>query len=73
MRKAAAYVLRILSVFGIVDAPPDRLDSFVSGDEGGDVSGIEALAPFVNAFAAFRDQVHPCALCCWTPLGNRCH
>eukprot|EP00878_Enallax_costatus_P002111 GHUV01002279.1.p1 GENE.GHUV01002279.1~~GHUV01002279.1.p1 ORF type:complete len:785 (+),score=272.34 GHUV01002279.1:146-2500(+) len=53
LRKAAAYVTRILSVFGIVQGPGDVLGL---GGEGGS-STDAAAASYLDAFATFRDEV----------------
>eukprot|EP00951_Prasinocladus_malaysianus_P038562 scaffold424422_cov44-Prasinocladus_malaysianus.AAC.1 len=53
LNKAATYVTRILSVFGIVDGPGDTI-GFVTEGKGG---GGDTAAPFVDAIASFRDEV----------------
>ncbi|KXZ56656.1 hypothetical protein GPECTOR_1g591 [Gonium pectorale] len=58
LKKAAAYVTRILSAFGIVEAPSDRPGfSEVTGGAGNDA----AAARYLDAFAAFRDEVRALA------------
>ncbi|KAF8056247.1 CARS1 [Scenedesmus sp. PABB004] len=53
LRKAAAYVTRILSVFGVLPGPGDTLG--LGGEGGG--SSDAAGASYLDAFAAFRDEV----------------
>jgi hypothetical protein len=57
LRKATAFVTRILSVFGIVPAPPDSpgLGDIQSS------SGDGKAASYLDAFAAFRDEVRTLA------------
>jgi hypothetical protein len=56
VRRAAEYVLRIVSVLGLVPAASDRLSSF-NVDSSGGTAGVEAWRPFVDAFADFREMV----------------
>ncbi|GLC35821.1 hypothetical protein PLESTB_000497800 [Pleodorina starrii] len=55
LRKAAAYVTRILSVFGIVDGPSDR-PGFT--ESSASAAGADDMSPrCLDVFAAFRDEV----------------
>lgn len=56
MRRAAEYVLRIVSVMGVVPAASDRLSSF-NVDSSSSAASAEAWRPFVDAFADFRETV----------------
>ena len=56
VRRAAEYVLRIVSVLGLVPAASDRLSSF-NVDSSGGAAGTEAWRPFMDAFADFRETV----------------
>ncbi|KAG1654827.1 hypothetical protein FOA52_009108 [Chlamydomonas sp. UWO 241] len=60
LRKAAAYVTRILSVFGIVpvaaDTPGFGSEGASAGGDGGAVA-----ASYLDTFAAFRDEVRSLA------------
>ena len=56
VRRAAEYVLRIVSVLGLVPAASDRLSSF-NVDSSGGAAGVEAWRPFVDVFANFRETV----------------
>eukprot|EP00879_Flechtneria_rotunda_P016738 GHRR01017519.1.p1 GENE.GHRR01017519.1~~GHRR01017519.1.p1 ORF type:complete len:787 (+),score=316.08 GHRR01017519.1:800-3160(+) len=56
LRKAAAYVTRILSVFGIVQGPGDTLG--LGGEAGAGSGAADAAgASYLDAFAAFRDEI----------------
>ena len=55
VRKAAAYVTRILSVFGISTAAPDQLG--FGGEASAAASTSEGTAKYLDAFALFRDNV----------------
>ena len=57
LRKATAFVTRILSVFGIVPAPSDSpgLGDIQSS------SGDGKVASYLDAFAAFRDEIRTLA------------
>ncbi|KAG2442848.1 hypothetical protein HXX76_002927 [Chlamydomonas incerta] len=55
LRKAAAFVTRILSVFGIVDGPSDRLGFTETSSSAS--SNDAAAARYLDALAAFRDEV----------------
>jgi cysteinyl-tRNA synthetase len=55
LRKAAAYVTRILSVFGVVPAPSDAPG--LGGEGGGEGGGDARGAAYLDAFSAFRDEV----------------
>lgn len=55
MRKAAAYVTRILTVFGISTAAPDQLG--FGGEASASVAAGEGAAKYLDAFALFRDTV----------------
>jgi len=57
LRKSAAFVTRILSVLGIVQGPGDTLGF---GAEGG-AADSGAVAGYLDAFAAFRDEVRSLA------------
>ncbi|KAG2499369.1 hypothetical protein HYH03_002944 [Edaphochlamys debaryana] len=58
LRKAAAFVTRILSVFGIVDAPSDR-PGFTETSAAGNDGAVGAKV--LDAFASFRDEVRSLA------------
>jgi len=53
LQKAAKYVTRILSVFGIVDGAADSIGFPTEGASG----GSNASAPFVDALSSFRDEI----------------
>lgn len=55
VRKAAAYVTRILTVFGISTAAPDELG--FGGEASATVAAGEGAAKYLDAFALFRDTV----------------
>lgn len=55
VRKAAAYVTRILSVFGISTAAPDQLG--FGGEATAAASTSEGTAKYLDAFALFRDNI----------------
>ena len=55
VRKAAAYVTRILTVFGISTAAPDQVG--FGGEASAAVSAGEGAAKYLDAFALFRDTV----------------
>ena len=58
MRTCASFVLRILSVLGLVPAASDRLSAFhVDASAGAAASGADAWGRYVDAFAAFRETV----------------
>lgn len=66
MRRAAEYVLRIVSVLGLVPAASDRLSSFNVDSSSGAAAGADAWRPFVDAFSDFRETVGAtceCSLC----------
>jgi cysteinyl-tRNA synthetase len=56
LKKAAAYATRILSVFGIVDGAADSI-GFPAAEGQAGSGGVDAAAGFVDAIAAFRDDV----------------
>eukprot|EP00899_Mesostigma_viride_P011633 jgi/Mesvir1/20470/Mv12360-RA.1 len=64
LRQVAAYVMRILHVFGVDSALEDqgRVAGFcdAAGGEGG-AGGAANLAPYLDAFASFRDAVRASA------------
>lgn len=65
VRRAAEFVLRIVSVLGLVPAASDRLSSF-NVDSSGGAADAEAWRPFVDAFADFRETVRrPCEAPAW--------
>lgn len=55
LAKAAALVMRILSVLGLVFPPWDRPSSFAP-DSGGSPSGGSGEEPFINAFVNLRAE-----------------
>lgn len=55
VRKAAAYVTRILSVFGISQAAADQVG--FGGEAAGSAAAGQDTAQYLDAFAAFRDGV----------------
>lgn len=55
VHKAAAYVTRILSVFGISRAAPDQIG--FGGDAAANTAANQDSAKYLDAFAAFRDKV----------------
>jgi len=59
VRKAAAYVTRILSIFGISAAAPDQLG--FGGEAAATASASEGAAKYLDAFALFRDTVRSMA------------
>jgi len=59
VRKAAAYVTRILTVFGISIAAPDQLG--FGGEVTATASAGEGTAKYLDAFALFRDTVRSMA------------
>ncbi|DBA81679.1 TPA: hypothetical protein ACH3X1_007426 [Trebouxia sp. C0004] len=59
VRKAAAYVTRILSIFGISAAAPDQLG--FGGEAAATASANEGAAKYLDAFALFRDTVRSMA------------
>lgn len=59
VRKAAAYVTRILRVFGISTAPPDQLG--FGGEAGAAAASADGSAKYLHAFALFRDTVRSMA------------
>ncbi len=59
VRKAAAYVTRILSIFGISAAAPDQLG--FGGEAAASASASEGAAKYLDAFALFRDTVRSMA------------
>ena len=59
MRKAAAYVTRILRIFGISTAGPDQLG--FGGEAGASAPDADGAAKYLDAFALFRDTVRSMA------------
>eukprot|EP00195_Chlamydomonas_chlamydogama_P001473 CAMPEP_0202920984 /NCGR_PEP_ID=MMETSP1392-20130828/77139_1 /ASSEMBLY_ACC=CAM_ASM_000868 /TAXON_ID=225041 /ORGANISM="Chlamydomonas chlamydogama, Strain SAG 11-48b" /LENGTH=790 /DNA_ID=CAMNT_0049614513 /DNA_START=176 /DNA_END=2548 /DNA_ORIENTATION=+ len=57
LRKAAAFVTRILTAFGVVDTPVDRPGLSDASGSSGDSKG----ASYLDAFSAFRDEVRSLA------------
>ncbi|MEW5303562.1 MAG: hypothetical protein WDW36_006242 [Sanguina aurantia] len=65
LKKASAFVTRVLSVMGIVDGPTDRLGFSDHAAESTSGSGASPSAPggtahltaILNAFSGFRDEV----------------
>lgn len=55
VHKAAAYVTRILSVFGISKAAPDQIG--FGGEAAASGAAGQDTAKYLDAFAAFRDRV----------------
>lgn len=55
VRKAAAYVTRILRVFGISTAPPDQLG--FGGEAGASTAAADGSTKYLDAFALFRDTI----------------
>lgn len=58
LRKATAFATRILSVFGIVDGPSDRPGL---SDASASSASDDTSARYLDAFAAFRDDVRALA------------
>ncbi|KAK9817180.1 hypothetical protein WJX72_010713 [[Myrmecia] bisecta] len=61
LRKAAAYVTRILSVFGLSSASADGLGFGASEAAGAAGASSSESAQYLDAFAAFRDGVRQMA------------
>lgn len=59
VRKAAAYVTRILRVFGISTAATDQLG--FGGEAGAAAASADGSAKYLDAFALFRDTVRSMA------------
>ena len=59
VRKAAAYVTRILRIFGMSTAAPDQLG--FGGDAGASAPDADGAAKYLDAFALFRDTVRSMA------------
>ncbi|MEW5310069.1 MAG: hypothetical protein WDW38_001900 [Sanguina aurantia] len=65
LKKASAFVTRVLSVMGIVDGPTDRLGFSDHASESTSGQGASSSAPggtahltaILNAFSGFRDEV----------------
>ena len=55
VHKAAAYVTRILSVFGISKAAPDQIG--FGGEAAASTASGQDTAKYLDAFAAFRDSI----------------
>lgn len=59
LRKAAAYVTRILTVFGLTDGPGDKLG--LSDSSSGGAGDDARLSAYLTAFSSFRDEMRALA------------